>query len=191
MSTSAKPESWARQSAESSEAFEAFVGYRDMGAKRSIRALARNMERNDSHLFEWSQKHQWQKRCADWNAFLDQQGRGAQIAEIKAMKKRQIKMAVDAQMAAAMGLSALIRKLQNDDGLVIKAEALAKLIDVGCRLERLNYDEPDSITKVQEADFSNLDTEEMMQLRALLEKSSAGCVPNTMERDEGAPADAD
>lgn len=176
MATQAHPEPWARQPAESSEAFEAFVSYRDMGAKRSIRALARHAECNDSHLFEWSQKHQWQKRCAGWDAFLDKQGCAVQVAEVKAMKKRQIKMAIDAQMAAALGLAALIKKLQDDDGsLYIKAEALAKLMDVGCRLERLNQDEPDSITKVQESDFSSLSADEMLQLKNLLEKSSASC----------------
>lgn len=49
---------------------------------------------------------------------------------------------------------------------------MSRMIDVGSRLERLNHDEPSSISKVkEEIDFSSLNVEEMLQLRDLLQKS--------------------
>jgi hypothetical protein len=59
---------------------------------------------------------------------------------------------------------------------------IVRLADTGAKLERLSYDEPDSITRVQDVDFSSLSAEEMMRLRALLEKSGVGCGVNDAGR---------
>lgn len=52
----------------------------------------------------------------------------------------------------------------------------AGMADIGAKLERLNRDEPSNIGRIQEeVDFSNLDVEELITLRALLEKSGTTC----------------
>lgn len=168
--------SWTRQEDETSPAFEAFVGYRDMGSRRSVPALARQMDCHTRHLFEWSKKFQWPKRCHAWEAHLDKAACATQVAEIIAMKKRQIRLALHMQGLAKEALDLLNEQLDKarEEGKsvksVITADNIVRMIDVGSKLERLNHDEPSRITKVQDEDFSHLSLDDMLLLRKLLQK---------------------
>lgn len=175
------PKLWQRQLNETSAAFEAFVLYRDMAPARSTRRVAEVLDKSKSQIDAWSSANHWVSRCQIWDNEIDKRSTNAQIAEIKAMKRRQARMAFEMQSAAQIALEALKQRLEDakkkaeESGkatkLIMSPENIVRLADIGARLERLNYDEPDSITKVQESDFSNLSVDEMLQLRKLLEKS--------------------
>ena len=171
---------WCRRDEESFRAFAAFVAYRDMGSKRSIRGLAKKLQCNDAQFGRWSSVHMWQERCSAWDEHLDNQSQNVQIDQLKAMKERQIFLALEAQDLAALGFKALKDKVQKDvaaaqdsnSTITIKPEALSKLLDIGCRIERLNRDEPEQNMQILgEKNFDKLSLEEMEKFKELLEKS--------------------
>jgi hypothetical protein len=96
------------------------------------------------------------------------------------MKIRQINLALRAQELADLGIKSMIEKwrdAQEEGDKKIsngtRIESLAKLLDTGCRLERLNRDEPEqNLELMQQQNFDNLSLEEMETFRALLSKAN-------------------
>src|SRR5690606_14943299 len=163
---------WDQQSNESTKAFEAFCTYRDMGVGRSLRKLSKIANLHLSTLGEHSSKNDWQSRAAAWDAHLDQISQHNQAAELRDMKRRQIDLAIRAQQAAAQGLELFLAELKKNPKLICKPEGLAKLLDSGCRLERLNRDEPEQNLEISHAqDFDRLEEDELETMRQLLAKA--------------------
>jgi hypothetical protein len=169
------PKAWQRRPEETGPAFEAFVLFRDMASPRSIKQVAEILGKGRSTLDEWAQKYRWNDRCRLWDNEVDKRTSNAQIAEIKAMKRRQAQMAFELQSAAHMALTALTAKLKTAKStgkMLVSPEQLSRMMDIGARLERLNHDEPSSISRIQEqVDFSGLSVDELVTLKTLLEKS--------------------
>lgn len=164
---------WDQQSIESSLAFGRFVQYRDMGAARSLRKLAHDLELNPSTLAEISKKYQWQERVAAFDAYIDKASQHNQIAQVKAMKRRHLALALRAQKLAANGLKKLIHNMDDERFIrKLSPEGLSKILDTGCRLERLNRDEPEQNIEITKAyNYDNLTIEECVQLRDLIAKA--------------------
>lgn len=146
---------WDQQPNESAKAFERFALYRDMGAGRSLRKLAKDLELNASTLAEISIKHSWQERIAAFDAYIDKASQHNQVAQVKAMKRRQIALALRAQKVAEKGLKKILRDMDDEQLLrKLSPEGLSKILDTGCRLERLNRDEPErNVELVQQANY--------------------------------------
>lgn len=164
---------WDQQPNESSKAFERFALYRDMGAGRSLRKLAKDLELNPSTLAEVSTKHTWQERAGAFDTYIDKASQHNQIAQVKAMKRRQITLALRAQKVAEKGLKKLLKDMDDENVLrKLSPEGLSKILDTGCRLERLNRDEPEqNVELVQQANFDRLTLEEVEMLRNLHAKA--------------------
>jgi len=163
---------WDQQIEESSKAFDAFCTYRDMGLGRSLRKLSKVTNYHLSTLGEHSKKYDWQSRVTAWDAYLDKISQHNQSAEIKEMKRRQITLALKAQEAAAKGLELFLVELKKNPKLIFKPEGLSKLLDSGCRLERLNRDEPEQSLEISHPqDFDRLEEEELEIMRRLIAKA--------------------
>jgi hypothetical protein len=165
---------WDQQSKESSRAFSAFVAYRDLGLRRSCNAVAMQLNINASSVLELSKRHHWQERVRAWDTHVDEQTQKDQIEAVKIMKKRQIALVLKAQKAAEKGLCKLIKQLADDKAspYAMKPDGLSKLLDTGCRLERLNRDEPEqNVEFVQQSRFDNLTLEELETYRNLVAKA--------------------
>ena len=165
---------WDQQIKETSKAFRAFVVYRDMGLKRSCYGVAKELKLSSSSVLELSKRHNWQERVRAWDAHIDQKIQQEQIEAVKVMKKRQIALALKAQKAASKGLKQFIAQF-NEERIplsALKPDGLSKLLDTGCRLERLNRDEPEqSLSLTENSQFDNLSLEECESLRSLLFKA--------------------
>ena len=86
------------------------------------------------------------------------------------MKRRQIVLALKAQKVALKGLKKLLREIESSEARV-KPEGLAKLLDSGCRLERLNRDQPEQSVEIKSAqNFERLSEEELETMRRLVVK---------------------
>jgi hypothetical protein len=164
---------WDQQPKESSKAFERFALYRDTGAGRSLRKLAKDLELNPSTLAEISTRHNWQERITAFDAYIDKASQHNQIAQVKAMKRRQIVLALRAQKVAEKGLKKLLRDMDDEQILrKLSPEGLSKILDTGCRLERLNRNEPEqNVELVQQANYDRLTLEEIETLRNLHAKA--------------------
>jgi hypothetical protein len=135
---------WDQKPNESVKAFQRFAQYRDMGAGRSLHELAKDLELNASTLAEISTKHNWQERIAAFDAYIDKASQHNQVAQVKAMKRRQIALALRAQKVTEKGLKKILRDMDDKQLLrKLSPEGLSKILDTGCRLERLNRDEPE------------------------------------------------
>jgi hypothetical protein len=166
---------WDQQPKESSRAFSSFVAYRDLGLRRSCNAVARQLKLNPTSILELSKRHNWQERVKAWDAHIDKETQQQQIQAVKIMKQRQIALALKAQKAAGKGIKRLIQQFNTDDGSLspnaMKPDGLSRLLDTGCRLERLNRDEPEqNLELTQQQNFDNLSLEEVETYRALLLK---------------------
>jgi len=163
---------WERLAEEPERAFLRFKKYREMGTKRSLRSLAKDEKVQLSAIACLSSKFSWQKRAAEWDRHLDQISQQSEIDEILAMKKRQISLALKAQKVAEQGLEKLIKHVEIKDASELRALDLSKLLDIGCRLERLNRDEPEQSLEIKEQqNFDLLDEEELEALKRLLAKA--------------------
>ena len=167
---------WDQQPKESSKAFAVFVSYRDMGLRRSFARVATELKKNPSSIAELSKRHCWQERVMAWDAYVDKESQQSQIDQVKAMKARQIDLAIKAQKAAAKGIRKLIQHFNNSriSASALRPDALAKLLDGGCRIERLNRDEPEqNMELLHGSNFDGLSEDEMQQFRHLLSKAEA------------------
>lgn len=171
---------WEQQAKESSRAFAGFVCYRDLGLQRSCAKVADELKIATSSVLELSKRHDWQNRVRAWDAYVDKQTQKDRIEAVKLMKQRQIALALEAQEAAGQGIRRFIDHLNDDHGdrispYALKPDALSKLLEAGCRLERLNRDEPEQNLELSRTSkFDNLSLEECENLRALLTKAE-GC----------------
>jgi hypothetical protein len=164
--------SWDQQPTESSKAFERFALYRDMGAGRSLRKLARDLELNPSTLAEISKKYGWQERVGAFDAYIDKASQHNQMAQVRIMKRRQIALALRAQKVAEKGLKKFLRDMDDRHHLrKLSPEGLSKILETGCRLERLNRDEPEQKLEVLNQSFDRLSLEECEMLRSLHAKA--------------------
>jgi hypothetical protein len=62
---------WARRDGETTPAFEAFRVYRDLGAARSIRTVAKTLGKSAQLLERWSRTHDWVARATAYDNHRD------------------------------------------------------------------------------------------------------------------------
>lgn len=167
---------WDQQPKETSKAFSAFIAYRDLGMRRSSVSAAQQVKISHHSAMELSKRHSWLERVRAWDAHIDKQTQHNQIEAVKKMKERQIALAMEAQKAAKKGLKRFIAQFTEDEDEKVspyatKPEGLSKLLDTGCRLERLNRDEPEqNIELSQNSKLDNLSIEELEVYRNLIAK---------------------
>ena len=123
---------WERQPKESAPAYEAFSIYRDMGAERSLQAVATQLAKSLPLMKRWSRMWSWGERV---RAYEDALNRDAQakaykqaVKNLSEMQTRHIKTAVLMQKIAVQALDGL------DPGELTAAD-IVRLIKEGSKLE--------------------------------------------------------
>jgi hypothetical protein len=128
-----------------------------------------------STLAEVSKKHDWQERIAAFDACIEKASQHNQAAQVRATKRRQITLALRAQKVAEKGLKnffAIWMMIMRCVNYYPKVYQRSSILDIGCRLERLNHDEPEQNVKlVQQANYDRLTIEEIETLRNLHAKA--------------------
>jgi hypothetical protein len=79
---------WERRDRETEPAWEAFRGYRDQLQPRSLARLARELRRSTQLLEGWSARHEWVRRVASYDRYLDARRRQEREDEILEMERR-------------------------------------------------------------------------------------------------------
>lgn len=197
-------ELWEQQPGESGTLFAHFVFYRDMRypkvtrqvkdedgkikktttetvmdgtvpyEKRSLRKTAEALGMNKRTIANQSAKWDWVRRCEAYDAHVDRMNREANEAAIRKMKQEH------ALLAQKMIRKATRRLLTMPDDEISAAE-LARIVDVGVKVERLSRGEStenQAVTHTGEVevkrdaplDLSVLSNEELDQFERLLEK---------------------
>ncbi len=135
----AKP--WERQLRESSQAYEAFSIYRDMGSDRSLRAVAKQLNKILTIIGRWSGAWEWVERIRAHENDLARQAREQAAREVKEMQKRQTKIAMLLQKKA-------VEALEKVDPEKLDESAIVRFITEGTKLERSNRMEEAGIVPV-------------------------------------------
>lgn len=143
-------EVWERQKSETPEAFAAWVVYRDMTGKRTVRGVAEQLKKALSLIYGWSSEWNWQERLLSYQRHVDEQVRQAQLEEIKKYRARTSRnmmakqqtlmladMLINKKLAEGMPIEKLLAGMSNRDLVLLsiksaqalphiaKAEALA------------------------------------------------------------------
>lgn len=152
-----------RQPGEPDKAWQAFVIYRDLGFDRSLikaaniyrKATTANakVESVQNTLQKMSAEYSWVMRSAEWDNELDKIRRRKKIFEIEEMKERHLKLATSLQGLGAIELKKWLNKVQTskeNEKVELSTTDVRALIELGIRLERLNRDEPETLTKTQQ-----------------------------------------
>lgn len=107
MSNKEKEAIWERQPGESSQAYEAFAAYRDLGAERSITKVVQKLNKSRAIIGKWSSQWNWVDRARAWDNEITKQGKAAAVKRVKEMTGRHINIAMQLQKKALEALAAL------------------------------------------------------------------------------------
>lgn len=123
-------EPWERLARERVRPFRAFAAFRDMGADRSISAVARQLSVSRQILTRWQARFDWNERVEAFDADLDRQRWRRNQQEALDMADRQARSGV-AMQARAM------QALQQVDAATLGPRDLTYMMDVAVKIERL------------------------------------------------------
>lgn len=155
-----------RMKGETSNEFERFIAYRDMGPGRSFRKVAKKFNIDLSYINTLSAKYHWTDRVKLWTDELDRVRRETYIKEVENMAKRHARQSMNYQKVLQIPAKAVIEKMENGDSSYIDfvnksvdelfdktlkaAQTLPAIIDI----ERKARGEPNEIIK-QESNNTN------------------------------------
>lgn len=126
---------WEQQPGESAKAFAAFAVYRDMQSERSVRAVARNLNKSVTQMGEWSAKHHWVSRAVAHDLHQDRIRREAADKAVRQMGERHAAIAG----AGLAKVTARIQQLNPDDIPAGQLGSMARhLVDVERRARGVN-----------------------------------------------------
>lgn len=115
---------WERRPNETALAYEAFRAYRDLGPARRPADVAGYA---DDTKRRWRARHQWDQRCAAWDAETYRLEDTRRLEQIRQMD--------DAHQRAARALLTTGLRAINAD-LKLTPHQAARFVDLGARLER-------------------------------------------------------
>lgn len=143
---------WDRTDKESEEAWEAFVVYRDMGARRSLPLVAEACGKSASLMQGWSAKHDWPNRARGYDRWQDQQMQAAWTNQMRSMVEETNALGRELIRRASMRLASIPPNDKIPYDILRAAEIAAKIQREGMGSIRPEKGAPDeSGTKVDVA----------------------------------------
>ena len=129
-------EPWERQPGESSEAFGAWVVYRDMDGKRSAQRVATALTLSDTMVRTWGARWRWVDRYRRWENHKDALARAAVLQEIVAFRRRAARQSMakaQTVMLADMALTQRLGELGNNPSELLKNFSVEELYGMALR----------------------------------------------------------
>lgn len=123
---------WMRRHRETDPAFDAFCYYRDMGEERSLRKVIEILSCNPGLIERWSKKHGWVMRVKEYDNWKKQE-------EAKLFHEQRLKAIRQQASLGAKLRGKAEQALDVIDPAAITAGEIARLADVGVKIERLAY----------------------------------------------------
>jgi hypothetical protein len=113
-------EVWERQPGESAPAFQAFVVYRNLRSKRSLKAVHLEVGKNTRLMARWSGRHGWVDRAAKFDLHEDRLQRAAMVEAIEEMAKRHTDASMQGVEVLSLPLRALAARMHNEPEVVME-----------------------------------------------------------------------
>ena len=195
---------WEPLETETAQQYAAFIVYRDLGPRRTMRAAAakyydlgeakdvdpksgkiRNFER-------WSSANRWVARAEEWDVYLQHKADLDEVEAIKAMRERHVNITTVMQSKAIQYLNTIT----DADLKRMTPDTAMRMLDLAIKNERLARGVPDTIQAQTNADGSKLDQPRIEISGDALERRfeawlAANDPTNTIERGEPDVAESD
>ncbi len=129
-------EPWERQPDESSEAFGAWVVYRDMVGKHTFTRVSHELQISFTLVRRWAHEHRWVDRLRRWENHKDALQRQAVLDEIVAFRKRAARQSMaksQTVMLADMALTQRMAELGNNPGKLLEGYSTTELYAIALR----------------------------------------------------------
>ena len=108
----AKGAPWLRLPRESAKAYDAFCRFRDLRDAQSFTSVGRTLNCTKQNVALWATSWKWRERCLGYDRHLDAMHRAEMIAERRAMKRRQARLAIDLHGICLSQLKELPRRAE-------------------------------------------------------------------------------
>ncbi len=123
---------WERQGKESFKAYEAFCIYRDLGAGRTLIAVAEKLQKSYDLIRRWSKKYDWQNRADAWDKEISEKAAQKAAEEYAKMLEVQINIGKMLQAKAAKA----IQNIDFENVSIKSLPSVVNAISVGVEIER-------------------------------------------------------
>ena len=97
-------EPWERLEGEGVKAYEAFSVYLELGEERSIRAVAKQLNKSTTLIGRWSRTYQWVERTAAYDVDIQRKAHAQAVKKRRKMADRHISIALKLQEKALQAL---------------------------------------------------------------------------------------
>lgn len=124
-------EPWERLEGEGVKAYEAFSVYLELGEERSIRAVAKQLNKSTTLIGRWSRTYQWVERTAAYDVDVQRKAHAQAVKKRRKMADRHISIALKLQEKA-------LQALKDMDPSEIDPKNLVAFIREATKLEREN-----------------------------------------------------
>lgn len=149
---------WEKLPDETDKQYRAFLTYRDLGRKRTLRDAAADHYGVDRKVFDpkggkarvferWSAQNKWVARSEAWDTYLQELTDSETEADIIAMKKRHAQIATAAQSKVVEALNAI-------DVSKMNLLQIAQVFDIAVKNERLARGVPANVEAILTRDDS-------------------------------------
>lgn len=139
--------SWDRQKGETVQAFEAFDLYCQLGDERSLAKVGQKLGKSTTLMERWSSQWNWVNRSRDYDNEKKRQELQAEKKAYRAMRDRQLGIAVQFQKKAFEAL----KKLKIEE---MSPRDIKEFMKLGAEIERANI----NISAVEESNGDSDDT---------------------------------
>lgn len=127
---------WERQPDESSEAFAAWLVYRDAEGKRTFKRVADELQKSTTLIYRWGTDYRWADRLRRWENHKDAVARAATLKAIVDFRKRAARQAMakgQTIMLVDMALTGRLAELGNDPAKLLKDMSVNELMQLSMR----------------------------------------------------------
>jgi len=176
-----EPLPYERQPNETVKQFEAFKLYRDMGLDRSLREVAKQLNKSLALIGRWSSQNNWIERARLYDIDMDRQETIQNIKKRKEMVKRHAQ-------TSKMFQQKILERLRTLNPHELSPSDLVKWFEIAIKIERLSMGEATEIqdqylehtgkdggaietSHTERIDLSNLTDEELAQLEKIISKT--------------------
>ncbi len=167
-----------RQPDEPETAWQCFVVYRDMGPERTLAKTAASLGRPPGYikyLEDCSRQYKWRARAISWDRVVDDARREQVLSEVLKMRERHVRLAVALLDLSGVELDKWVefaKEAANKKSRMLSVQDIARLIEVGTRLERMSRGEAECVVEARQVsgDQERRSMRDVMQSDRVLKK---------------------
>lgn len=159
---------WDKQIGEPEDAWTAFYRYRDTKAPRpSLGDFAETIGRPHARVRAWATVYGWDARILGWDQHVDGARQAVTVTAVQAMAAQHIEIAREGLAVVRTAIGKMAEDMTTEFGR-LKAQEIARLLDVCSKLERLSRGE--ATERVEGADYSGLSDQDLADLERIAAK---------------------